>query len=525
MVFTARDAEEAAANDEAVILVRKETSPEDVGGMQAARGILTQTGGKTSHAAVVARGWGKCCIVGCDALRIDYKAKQMSVGGTTVRQGAFLTLDGSAGVVYSGELELERPKSPAEYYTLMKWADQRRRLRVRTNADTPEDARKAVEMGAEGIGLCRTEHMFFSTRERQLAIQEMIVADSRAKRVAALDKLLPFQRRDFIGIFEAMEGRPVTVRLIDPPFHEFVPKTPEEAQGLSAVTGVSVERILARSEQLHEANPMLGHRGCRLFITYPEILEMQVRAIIEAALDVVRRGLPVHPEIMIPLTMDANELRVLEAHTRTVADAIIKESGVRLKYLFGTMIETPRAAVTADHIAEMAEFFSFGTNDLTQMSMGLSRDDADRFLPHYWSTAKATIFHADPFQTLDRDGVGRLVAVAIEIGRATRPNLKIGICGEHGGDPESVGFCHRVGMDYVSCSPYRVPIARLAAAQAVIAERPSPKRQRGAAQKKQRKPAARRTAAARPKRAKKKVARPKRAVKKATRKAARKARR
>jgi pyruvate, orthophosphate dikinase len=468
VVFTAREAEALAEQGENVILVRKETSPEDVGGMQAAKGILTQTGGKTSHAAVVARGWGKCCIVGCEALRIDYGAKQLSVNGKVVRQGEFLTLDGSLGAVYEGKLDLERPEPPQEYYTLMGWADQRREIGVRTNADTPDDARKAVEMGAEGIGLCRTEHMFFATHERQLAIQEMILADTEAKRRAALDKLLPFQRGDFIGIFEAMEGRPVTIRLIDPPLHEFVPKTREEAERLTAVTGVNPDEILARAEQLHESNPMLGHRGCRLCITYPEILEMQVRAIIEAAVDLKKRGLAVSPEIMIPLTIDPKELRILADRTRAVADAVIEKSGLKLPYLVGTMIETPRAALLAKPIAETAEFFSFGTNDLTQMTMGLSRDDAGRFLPDYVSVAKAGVFKADPFQSLDQDGVGQLVRMAITNGRHARPKLKIGICGEHGGDPDSVKFCHRVGMNYVSCSPYRVPIARLAAAQAAI---------------------------------------------------------
>ncbi|HOO17443.1 MAG TPA: PEP/pyruvate-binding domain-containing protein [Phycisphaerae bacterium] len=471
VVFTAREAEALAEQGEDVILVRKETSPEDVGGMQAAKGILTQTGGKTSHAAVVARGWGKCCIVGCEALRIDYGTKQMSVNGKVVRQGEFLTLDGSIGAVYEGKLDLERPEPPQEYYTLMGWADQRREIGVRTNADTPEDARKAIQMGAEGIGLCRTEHMFFATHERQLAIQEMILADTEAKRRAALDKLLPFQRSDFIGIFEAMEGNPVTIRLIDPPLHEFVPKTREEAERLSAVTGVNPNDILARAEQLHESNPMLGHRGCRLCITYPEILEMQVRAIIEAAVDLKKRGLPVNPEIMIPLTIDPKELRILADRTRAVADGVIAEAGIELSYLVGTMVETPRAALLAGPVAETAEFFSFGTNDLTQMTMGLSRDDAGRFLPEYIKTG---IFKADPFQSLDQEGVGQLVRMAVENGRRARGKLKIGICGEHGGDPESVKFCHRVGMNYVSCSPYRVPIARLAAAQAAIESGPSP---------------------------------------------------
>ena len=468
IVFTAQDAEAQAADGESVILVRKETSPEDVGGMQAAKGILTQTGGKTSHAAVVARGWGKCCIVGCSGLSIDYDAKRVSVNGTTLSAGDFLTLDGSSGEVYVGSLELERPEPPPEYETIMKWADRRRSLGVRTNADTPEDARRAVELGAEGIGLCRTEHMFFSTRERRLAIQEMIVAESRAARIAALDKLLPFQRDDFIGILEAMEGRPVTIRLLDPPLHEFVPKTRAQAEELSLVTGMSPDDILRRADQLHEANPMLGHRGCRLCITYPEILEMQVRAIIEAAVDLKIRGLKVVPEIMIPLTIASKELAVLVERTRVVADEIIRNSDVRLKYLVGTMIETPRAALTAEAIAESAEFFSFGTNDLTQMTMGLSRDDAGSFLPDYYDANKSAIFPDDPFQSLDVDGVGMLVKIGIDMGRTTNPKLKVGICGEHGGDPASVRFCHIVGMNYVSCSPLRVPIARLAAAQAVI---------------------------------------------------------
>ncbi len=470
VVFTAHEAEAMAERGDDLILVRKETSPEDVGGMQAAKGILTQTGGKTSHAAVVARGWGKCCIVGCDALAIDYDAKTMQVNGTTIRQGEYLTLDGSVGAVYSGKLDLQAPEPPAEFYTLMKWADQRRRLKVRTNADTPEDAAKAVEMGAEGIGLCRTEHMFFATRERQLAIQEMIVAESEDARKAALDKLLPYQRDDFIGIFEAMDGRPVTVRLLDPPLHEFVPKTREQADELSRATGVPTDKILQRAEQLHESNPMLGHRGCRLCITYPEILEMQVQAIIEAAIEVRRRGKKVSPEIMIPLTIDARELKILEEHARAVAAPIIRQSGVKLDYMVGTMIETPRAALTADEVALVAEFFSFGTNDLTQTTMALSRDDAGRFLPEYCNAARTGIFEEDPFQSLDQEGVGMLVFLGIDQGRAINPKLKVGICGEHGGDPESVKFCHYVDMDYVSCSPYRVPIARLAAAQAVIEE-------------------------------------------------------
>ncbi|MBU0637587.1 MAG: pyruvate, phosphate dikinase [Planctomycetes bacterium] len=473
VVFTAKEAEALAEQGENVILVRKETSPEDVAGMQAAKGILTQTGGKTSHAAVVARGWGKCCIVGCDELRINYDTKRMSVGGQTIRQGHEITLDGSTGEVYKGSLDLVAPEPPEAFYTLMSWADEHRRLRVRTNADTPEDARRAIQMGAEGIGLCRTEHMFFKTPERQLAIQEMILAKTSEQRTAALDVLLPFQREDFVGIFDAMDGLPVTIRLLDPPLHEFVPKSQHQAYALADHTGRSVESILARAEQLHETNPMLGHRGCRLCITYPEILDMQVRAIIEAAVECTLRGTRVLPEIMIPLVIDAREVEILAERTRTVADDILHRAGVRLDYKVGTMIETPRAALTAARIAEVADFFSFCTNDLTQLVMALSRDDAGRFLPDYVAPGRHGIFKDHPFQTLDQEGVGGLVRSAIQNGRSTKPNLKVGICGEHGGDPPSVIFCHEVGMDYVSCSPFRVPIARLAAAQAAILERRS----------------------------------------------------
>jgi pyruvate,orthophosphate dikinase len=474
-VFTAEAAEHWAAGGEKVILVRRETSPEDVGGMYVAQGILTATGGKTSHAAVVARGWGKCCIVGAEKIDIDASAKKMTVGGHTVSEGEWITLDGGDGSVYSGQIDLIRPEPPKAYETLLKWADKIRRLKVRTNADTPRDARVAREMGAEGIGLCRTEHMFFKdfeqpekSIERQDAIQEMILADTPEARRKALAKLLPFQRRDFIGIFEAMNGLPVTIRMIDPPLHEFVPHERAKQEELAKKIGISVETVARRVEQLHEANPMLGHRGCRLAITYPEIQEMQVRAIIEAAIDCQKRGIKVLPEIMIPLTLDKKEFRILETLTRRVAGEIISQSKVKLEYVVGTMIELPRAALLAGEIAEYAEFFSFGTNDLTQTTMGLSRDDAGRFLPEYVDQSKAAIFKEDPFQTLDVSGVGMLIEWAIERGRKTRPKLKIGICGEHGGDGESVKFCHRAGMDYVSASPFRVPIARLAAAQAVI---------------------------------------------------------
>jgi pyruvate,orthophosphate dikinase len=485
VVFSASKAEEWAAKGEKVILVRRETSPEDVGGMAVAQGILTATGGKTSHAAVVARGWGKCCVVGADGLNIDYKTSTMATNGKVVKEGDWLTLDGSEGVVYSGEMPLVTPELPKSFATLMNWVDETRRLGVRTNADTPQDARKAREFGAEGIGLCRTEHMFFTdfeqperSHERQRAIQEMILANTKEARVVALDKLLPFQRRDFIGIFKAMNGFPVTIRLIDPPLHEFVPHDRAKQQELAKELKLDVETVARRVEQLHEANPMLGHRGCRLCITYPEILEMQVRAIIEAAIECQKSGVKVLPEIMHPLTLDRKELWILEQATRRVADELIKKAGVKLPYLVGTMIELPRAALLADEIAEVAEFFSYGTNDLTQTTMGLSRDDAGRFLPDYVDEKKAGVFKADPFQSLDTKGVGMLMRWGIEKGRKTRPRLKVGICGEHGGDADSVKFCHEVGMDYVSASPFRVPISRLAAAQAVIEEKATAKTKR-----------------------------------------------
>jgi len=477
-VFTAQAAEDWAARGEKVILVRHETSPEDVGGMFVAQGILTATGGKTSHAAVVARGWGKCCIVGAEKLDINVAQKTIHANGKAVREGEWITLDGGDGSVYTGQIELVRPQPPKAFATLMKWADKVRRIGVRTNADTPHDAKVAREMGAEGIGLCRTEHMFFKDFEhpeksikRQRAIQEMILAETSEARRAALAKLLPFQRRDFIGLFEVMDGLPVTIRLIDPPLHEFVPHDAAKQAELAKEIGISAEAVARRVEQLHEANPMLGHRGCRLCITYPEILEMQVRAIIEAAIDCQKRGIKVIPEIMHPLTLDKKELKILDDQTRKVAEEIISLSKVKLHYLVGTMIELPRAALLADQIAEVAEFFSFGTNDLTQTVMGLSRDDAGRFLPEYVDERKTGIFKEDPFQTLDIPGVGMLVEWGIARGRKTRPHLEIGICGEHGGDAESVKFCHRVGMDYVSASPFRVPTARLAAAQAVIEEK------------------------------------------------------
>lgn len=494
VVFDAKTAEEWAAQGKNVILVRRETSPEDVGGMHAAKGILTATGGKTSHAAVVARGWGKCCIVGCEKMDIDYQSRSFKVGDKTVRQGDEITLNGSTGEVYQSALKLIQPELPAAYKTIMQWADELRRLRVRTNADTPYDSQHARTLGAEGIGLCRTEHMFFDTPERREAIQEMIVAEDVEARKRALGKLLPIQTEDFRGIFKAMAGLPVTIRLIDPPLHEFVPHDEDKQRELASKIGVPFEKVKHRVEQLHEANPMLGHRGCRLSITYPEILDMQVTAIITAACDMARQGVKVEPEIMHPLVIDKKELSILEQRTRTIADAIIKKSGQKVKYLVGTMIEVPRAALLADQVAEVAEFFSFGTNDLTQMTLGMSRDDAGRFLPDYVDEKKAGIFQQDPFQSLDQTGVGLLVKLAIEKGRSTRPNLKVGICGEHGGEINSVKFCHRVGMNYVSCSPFRVPIARLAAAQAVVEERMAAKSAgKSAAQK----PAPKRATAAR----------------------------
>ncbi len=471
LAFTAAEAEARAKAGERVILVRHETSPEDVGGMHAAQGILTATGGKTSHAAVVARGWGKTCIVGCDAIHPDVGSRTLGIGGRTLGVKDVVTLDGTTGTVYSGEIALIQPQLPPAYHRIMKWADQLRRLRVRANVDTPYDAKKAVEMGAEGIGLCRTEHMFFDTEERRTAIQEMILAGDRPARERALQRILPLQRKDFEGIFEAMAGRPVTIRLLDPPLHEFLPHDGPGQQALAGHLGMPLERVVQRIEQLAESNPMLGHRGCRLALTYPEILDMQVRAIMEAAVAVrKRRGRP-RPEIMHPLTMDPREMAILVERTRAVADEVLRAARVRVPYLVGTMIEVPRAALLADRMAREVEFFSFGTNDLTQMTMALSRDDSGRFLPLYVGQEALGVFDEDPFQSLDRDGVGMLVRLAIERGRQAHPGLKIGVCGEHGGEARSVHFFHAAGLDYVSCSPYRLPIARLAAAHAVLEER------------------------------------------------------
>jgi pyruvate, orthophosphate dikinase len=460
----------AAHPNDPILLVRKETSPEDVAGMHLAKGILTATGGKASHAAVVARGWGKPCVVGCDAIRIDEKAGRITVGGHTIKVGEYLTIDGATGDVMIGQVPTVAPSISGDFATLMEWADKVRTLKVRTNADTPKDAAKAREFGAEGIGLCRTEHMFFGEK-RIVAMRKMILADDEAGRTAALAELEPFQREDFVGIFEAMDGLPVTIRLLDPPLHEFLPHDEKGQAEVAGQLGIPADRVRQRVEQLHEFNPMLGFRGCRLPIVYPEIGDMQIRAIIDAAIEVQKRGKSVLPEIMIPLVGTVEELVFLKKRAIAVAEEQMKKAGVKVEYLIGTMIEVPRAALTADQIAEEAEFFSFGTNDLTQMTFGFSRDDIRGFMQTY---LKEKILPVDPFQTLDARGVGQLVEIGIAKGRKARQekhgeHLKVGICGEHGGDPESVVFCHKVGMDYVSCSPFRVPIARLAAAQAALA--------------------------------------------------------
>ncbi|GIW86631.1 MAG: pyruvate, phosphate dikinase [Isosphaeraceae bacterium] len=456
---------------EPILLVRKETSPEDVAGMHLAEGILTSTGGKASHAAVVARGWGKPCVVGCEALQIDEKNGTVTVAGQVVKEGEFMTINGSTGDVMVGHVETIPPTISGHFARLMSWADGFRKLKVRTNADTPSDAARAREFGAEGIGLCRTEHMFFEG-QRIVDMRKMILADDEEGRKKALAALEPYQRDDFIGIFEAMAGLPVTIRLLDPPLHEFLPHDEEGQAEVARQLGISVEKVRQRVEQLHEFNPMLGFRGCRLPIVYPEIGDMQIRAIIGAAIAVKKKGKEVLPEIMIPLVGTVEELVFLKKRAIAVAEEVMKQAGVRVEYQIGTMIEIPRAALVADQIAEEAQFFSFGTNDLTQMTFGFSRDDIKAFMPTY---LKEKILPVDPFQSIDVGGVGQLIRMGVERGRASRKakhgeHLKIGICGEHGGDPDSVGFCHQVGMDYVSCSPFRVPIARLAAAQAALSE-------------------------------------------------------
>jgi len=462
-------ADEAAAayekGEKQVILVRVETSPEDIEGMHVSQGILTSRGGMTSHAAVVARGMGRCCVAGCGEIKIDEEKKIFTdKDGNVYKEGDWISLDGSTGNVYAGKLPTVEPELTGYFGTLMQWADEIRTLKVRANADTPADAAQAFKFGAEGIGLCRTEHMFFEA-DRIKAMREMIVSRTEEQRRKALDKLLPMQRADFEGLFREMKGHPVTIRYLDPPLHEFLPQEDEDIRALAQEMGMSFEDLKAVVDSLHEFNPMMGHRGCRLAVSYPEIAEMQTRAVIEAAINVNKEGMNVVPEIMIPLVGDVKELKFVKEVVVKTADEIIAKSGVKLEYKVGTMIEIPRAALTADEIAKEAEFFSFGTNDLTQMTFGFSRDDAGKFLEDYYAKK---IYESDPFAKLDQTGVGKLVEMAATLGRKTRPDIKLGICGEHGGDPSSVEFCHRVGLNYVSCSPFRVPIARLAAAQAAI---------------------------------------------------------
>jgi pyruvate,orthophosphate dikinase len=465
VVFSADEAEARAQKGESVILVRIETSPEDIHGMHAARGVLTTRGGMTSHAAVVARGMGRPCVAGCGGITVDYNNQCLSAGGVRIEAGQILTLDGATGEVFIGSVAMVEPQLSGDFATLMGWADQVRRLRVRANAETPLDAETARRFGAEGIGLCRTEHMFFDP-ERIGAVRQMIMAETEDGRRAALARLLPFQRKDFLDLFEIMAGLPVTIRLLDPPLHEFLPHSEYEIAEVAASLGTEVEAMQRRMQELSEANPMLGHRGCRLGISFPEIYEMQARAIFEAAAEIGRKThkAPV-PEIMIPLVATKRELEITRAMVDRVAQEVFAEGGYHVVYSVGTMIELPRAALTADAIAGVADFFSFGTNDLTQTTFGLSRDDAGKFLPLY---IEKGIFPKDPFVSIDPDGVGALVRIAVEKGRSVRPDIKLGICGEHGGDPSSIHFCESVGLDYVSCSPYRVPVARLAAAQAAL---------------------------------------------------------
>ena len=466
VVFNAEDAEHWKTRGEKVILVRIETSPEDIGGMDAAVGILTARGGMTSHAAVVARGWGKCCVAGAGEIQIDYKKRQMTVKDAVVKEGDWISLDGSTGDVMLGEVKTIVPTLSGDFGTIMKWADKNRQIDIRTNADTPKDAAVARKFGAQGIGLCRTEHMFFEG-DRIKYMREMILANDEAGRRNALKKLLKFQSDDFYGILKAMEGYPVTIRTLDPPLHEFVPNEEKSQKEMAKEMGIPVAEIQNKVNSLHEQNPMLGHRGCRLGVTYPEITEMQAEAIFEAACKLTKEGVTVYPEVMIPLIGTLEELKNQKAIVKQIAESTIKKHGVagKLKYLIGTMIEIPRAAIVADQIATEAEFFSFGTNDLTQMTFGYSRDDAGKFLQDYYD--KKILKH-DPFQSIDQEGVGLLMKWGVDRGRTTRPDLKVGICGEHGGEPESVMFCHKLGFDYVSCSPFRVPIARLAAAHGAL---------------------------------------------------------
>lgn len=465
--FTADEAKDAGrgGRGERVILVRLETSPEDIEGMHAARGILTVRGGMTSHAAVVARGMGTCCVSGCGEIKINEEAKVFELGGYTFHEGDYISLDGSTGKIYKGDIATQEATVSGNFERIMEWADKFRTLRVRTNADTPADTLNAVKLGAEGIGLCRTEHMFFDA-ERIPKIRKMILSETVEQREEALNELIPFQKGDFKAMFKALEGRPMTVRYLDPPLHEFVPTDPEDIKALAQDMGMTVEEVNNKCADLHEFNPMMGHRGCRLAVTYPEIAKMQTRAVMEAAIEVKKEcGYNIVPEIMIPLVGEKKELKFVKDIVVETAELVKKEKNSDIQYHIGTMIEIPRAALTADQVAEEAEFFSFGTNDLTQMTFGFSRDDAGKFLDSYY---KAKIYESDPFARLDQEGVGQLVKMAVEKGRSTKANLKCGICGEHGGDPSSVEFCHKIGLDYVSCSPFRVPIARLAAAQAAL---------------------------------------------------------
>lgn len=465
--FTADEAKDAGkgGRGERVILVRLETSPEDIEGMHAAQGILTVRGGMTSHAAVVARGMGTCCVSGCGEIKIDEEAKVFELGGHTFHEGDYISLDGSTGKIYKGDIATQEATVSGNFERIMEWADQFRTLRVRTNADTPADTLNAVKLGAEGIGLCRTEHMFFDA-ERIPKIRKMILSETVAQREEALNELIPFQKGDFKAMYKALEGRPMTVRYLDPPLHEFVPTDPDDIKALADDMGMTVEDVKAKCAELHEFNPMMGHRGCRLAVTYPEIAKMQTRAVMEAAIEVKEEcGYDIVPEIMIPLVGEKKELKYVKDVVVEIAELVKKEKNSDIQYHIGTMIEIPRAALTADKVAEEADFFSFGTNDLTQMTFGFSRDDAGKFLDSYY---KAKIYESDPFARLDQEGVGQLVKMAVEKGRSTKADLKCGICGEHGGDPSSVEFCHKIGLNYVSCSPFRVPIARLAAAQAAL---------------------------------------------------------
>ena len=467
VIFSSHKAIEMGEGGEKVILVRKETSPEDIGGMAEAQGILTSTGGMTSHAAVVGRGMGKCCVVGCSAITVREDEGYFEADTVKVKEGDIITLNGSTGEVILGETELIEPQFSDSFKTLMEWADNTRRLGVRANADTPYDAKVARDFGAEGIGLCRTEHMFFG-KERLPIVRQMILAKDKGERVAALQKLLPMQKGDFKAIFKVMEKLPVTIRLLDPPLHEFLPTREEEMESVASEMKISVKELKDKVASLHEFNPMLGHRGCRLGITYPEVYDMQVQAIFEAACELVREGQKIIPEVMIPLVGHVNEFKITKAQAIKTAEEVMARFGVKLNYLIGTMIELPRAAITADEIAREADFFSFGTNDLTQMTFGFSRDDAGKFLPSY---KEKGILERDPFVTIDQAGVGQLIKIGVQKGRSANPKLKVGICGEHGGEPLSVEFCHRAGLNYVSCSPYRVPIARFSAAQAVLKEK------------------------------------------------------